>query len=199
MNSYRTIIEAHESDVLKIKKSKFIGYAYPIESRETIKAALNQVKAKHPSASHWCYAYSLGIESPQTKAIDDGEPSNSAGKPILGQIQAFDLQNVLVVVIRYYGGTKLGVGGLISAYKESAKLTLTNTEIIEKELMRAIVLKFKYDLLNVVMRSIKQYQLEISDQTMEMDCLVTLKIPKRIFDEVLAKFQGIYGLQVQVL
>ncbi|WP_115462038.1 IMPACT family protein [Winogradskyella aurantiaca] len=199
MNNYKTIIEPFKSEILKIKKSKFIGCVYPVETIEAIKAAMHQIKADHPSASHWCYAYSYGIENPQIKTNDDGEPSNSAGKPILGQIQAFDLSNVLVVVIRYYGGTKLGVGGLISAYKESAKLTLSSAEVVEKELTRGIILKFKYDLLNVVMRAIKQYQLEIKDQTMEMDCSIKLEIPKRIFDEVLEKFQGVFGLKVKVL
>lgn len=199
MNSYKTIQETLESDILKIKKSKFIGYAYPVDSIEAVKAALIQIKSEHPSASHWCYAYSIGIENPQIKANDDGEPSNSAGKPILGQIQAFDLSNVLVVIIRYYGGTKLGVGGLISAYKESAKLTLSSAVITEKELTKCIYLKFKYDHLNPVMRTIKQYQLEITEQVMEMDCTITVKIPKRTYNEVLGKFQGIFGIKVEVL
>ena len=197
LNCFKTISSKSESEVLKIKKSKFIGYAIPISNEEEAKLELDKIKQKHPTASHLCYAYKIGIHTILTRVNDDGEPNNSAGKPILGQILAFDLNNILVVVVRYYGGTKLGVGGLISAYKESAKFVLSVSDIVEQELKTLIELRFKYDILNTVMRIAKQYDLDMNKQIMELDCKIQFFIPHRILEEVIEKFNAVYGLQVK--
>ncbi|MEM1001267.1 MAG: YigZ family protein, partial [Bacteroidota bacterium] len=196
---YKTILESFESEVLKIKKSKFIGFAIPVSNENNVKDALNKIRILHPSASHWCYAYKIGTNVAKVKANDDGEPMNSAGKPILGQIQSFDVTNIIIIIVRYYGGTKLGVGGLITAYKETAKNVLITSTIVEKELTKTLLLNFKYDLLNSVMRVTKQYQLSFIEQTMELDCRIKLEVPKKIFEEVIDKYASIYGIKITEL
>jgi putative IMPACT (imprinted ancient) family translation regulator len=123
-DTYKTLDESVENILFKEKNSKFFGYAFPVTSEIEVKTYLENLKTEHFSARHWCYAYQIGTEVIKFRANDDGEPSNSAGMPIYGQIQSFDITNVLVVVVRYFGGVKLGVGGLISAYKTTAQLTL---------------------------------------------------------------------------
>lgn len=199
MDVYNTIEDFTVSEILKIKKSKFIGYAIPITNENEVKASLNQVKAEHPNASHWCYAYQFGIDTITYRANDDGEPSNSAGKPIYGQIQSFKLTNILVVVVRYYGGTKLGVGGLISAYKESAKLALDSSSIIEKVVTKRLQLNFGYNHINTIMRILKLHQLEIEDQQMNLDCEMIIVIPKKNFEIVKDKIDTIYGVNTSSL
>ena len=127
-DTYKTIIFPSEETLFKDKNSKFFGYAFPVNSEEEIKQKLELIKKQHHSARHHCYAWQLGTETKRFRANDDGEPSNSAGQPIYGQIQAFELTNVLVISVRYFGGVKLGVGGLINAYRNSAKLTLVNSK-----------------------------------------------------------------------
>jgi putative IMPACT (imprinted ancient) family translation regulator len=129
-DTYNTIANPSEQILLKEKSSKFFGYAFPIQSEEELKPILDQLKKKHPHAGHFCYAYQIGTEILSYRANDDGEPSNSAGMPIYGQIQSFAVTNAAVVVVRIFGGTKLGVGGLISAYKTAAQMTLEASEII---------------------------------------------------------------------
>ena len=196
MNQYNTIGTVFESEALKIKNSKFIGCAVPVSNEKEVKLALNQIKQKHSSASHCCYAYRIGTDSMSTRVNDDGEPTNSAGKPILGQILAFNLTNILVVIIRYYGGKKLGVGGLIAAYRDSTKLTLNGSELMVKERITLIELKFKYHLLNTVMRIAKQYQLSMTNQVMELDCTVEFKVPHKVLLEVVQKYKTVYGLKI---
>jgi uncharacterized YigZ family protein len=199
LNSYKTILKPSVSEPLKIRKSKFIGFAFPVNSQEEVDDALSLLRVKYNGASHWCFAYKYGIVNEFIRTNDDGEPNNSAGKPILGQIEAFDLSNVLVVVVRYYGGTKLGVGGLISAYKETAMKVLSNSKLIKKELTKTISLEFKYQLLNTAMRLVKQYNLTIIKQEMEMNCVLTLKVPNKIFEEVKERCVSIYELKFSVL
>ena len=131
-DTYNTITKPSQDVLFKDKNSKFFGYAFPVKSEEEIKSYLEALKKQHHSARHWCYAYQLGTETTNYRANDDGEPNNSAGMPIYGQIQSFNLTNVLVVVVRYFGGVKLGVGGLINAYKTTAQLALESSNIIEK-------------------------------------------------------------------
>jgi uncharacterized YigZ family protein len=199
LNSYKTISGPVYSDVLKIKKSKFIGIAYPVKTEQEVSDALKQIKAEYSSASHYCYAYKLGVAQIYTRTNDDGEPSNSAGQPILGQIKAFDLTDIMVLVLRYYGGTKLGMGGLISAYRQSAQLVLSQANIIEKELTRSIELRFKYAQLNKVMRLLKRYDLSISSQQMDLDCQLTIQVPRRLIEEVMQGYESIYGVSARVL
>ena len=129
-DTYKTIEISVENILFKEKNSKFFGFAFPVTSEIEVKTHLENLKAEHFSARHWCYAYQIGTENIKFRANDDGEPSNSAGMPIYGQIQSFEITNVLVVVVRYFGGVKLGVGGLISAYKNTAQLTLDEATII---------------------------------------------------------------------
>ena len=153
---YKTIDFPSEEVLLKEKNSKFFGYAIPVTSEEEVKENLERLRKEHFSARHWCYAYQIGTEKIQYRANDDGEPNNSAGMPIYGQIQSFDITNVLIVVVRYFGGVKLGVGGLISAYKTAAQMALESAEIIEKTIDIHFLISFGYANMNKVMRIIKE-------------------------------------------
>ena len=165
-NTYRTI-NVSSKFLLKEKQSKFIGYAFPIHEVELVRKHINNLKKTHHTAGHFCYAYQIGISNKTCRLNDDGEPRNSAGTPIYGQIMSFDLTNILIIVVRYFGGTKLGIGGLISAYKECAKLTIKANNIITKEIIIPIQIKFKFPLINFVMRTVKKYDLEISRREMD--------------------------------
>ncbi|MDX6183262.1 YigZ family protein [Flavobacterium sp. Fl-77] len=169
-DTYQTIAAESEEVLFKEKGSKFFGYAFPIQSEDEVKPIIENLKKLHPHAVHFCYAYQLGVTPKISyRANDDGEPSNTAGAPIYGQIQSFGLTNVIVVVVRIFGGTKLGVGGLISAYKTSAQMTLENCEIVEKTIDVAFLISFDYKNMNKVMRLIKEKKLDITSQEMEMD------------------------------
>ena len=167
-DTYTTIAKATEEILFKEKSSKFFGYAFPIQSEEEVKPIIEQLRKLHPHAVHYCYAYQIGTEKISYRANDDGEPSNTAGAPIYGQIQSFGVTNVLLVVVRIFGGIKLGVGGLISAYKTTAQLVLEEAEIIEKTIDISFLLSFDYKNMNKVMRVIKEKKLDIVTQTMEL-------------------------------
>jgi uncharacterized YigZ family protein len=177
-DTYNTIALPSEETLFKEKNSKFFGYAFPIESEEEVKPIIEILKKQHPNAGHFCYAYQIGTETIQYRANDDGEPSNTAGAPIYGQIQSFGLTNVLVVVVRIFGGVKLGVGGLISAYKTSAQITLESCEIIEKTIDIHFQISFDYKNMNKVMRVIKEKKLDIVSQEMEINEDTDLPIGK---------------------
>lgn len=177
-DTYNTIAFPSEETLFKEKSSKFFGYAFPIHSEEEVKPIIEILKKQHPNACHYCYAYQIGAENIQYRANDDGEPSNTAGTPIYGQIQSFGLTNVLVVVVRIYGGIKLGVSGLISAYKTSAQITLESCEIIEKTIDIQFQITFDYKNMNKVMRVIKEKKLDIVSQEMEINEDTNLPIGK---------------------
>jgi uncharacterized YigZ family protein len=177
-DTYKTIALPSEESLFKEKSSKFFGYAYPIETEEEVKPIIETLKKLHPHAVHYCYAYQIGAETIQYRANDDGEPSNTAGAPIYGQIQSFGLTNILVVVVRIYGGIKLGVGGLISAYKTSAQITLESCKIIEKTIDIPFQISFDYKNMNKVMRVIKEKKLDIVSQEMEIQDETNLPIGK---------------------
>lgn len=168
-DTYNTITFPSEETLFKEKNSKFFGYAFPIESEDEVKPITDRLRKQHPNACHYCYAYQLGADSITYRANDDGEPSNTAGMPIYGQIQSFGVTNVLLVVVRIFGGVKLGVGGLISAYKLSAQLTLETCTIIEKTIDIHYIISFDYKNMNKVMRVIKEKKLEIVVQEMEIN------------------------------
>ncbi|BDB57796.1 IMPACT family protein [Flavobacterium ammonificans] len=168
-DTYTTIAQATDEVLFKEKSSKFFGYAYPIESEEEVKPLIDILRKQHPHAVHYCYAYQIGTEKISYRANDDGEPSNTAGAPIYGQIQSFGLTNVLLVVVRIFGGMKLGVGGLITAYKTTAQLVLEDAEIIEKTIDIHFLISFDYKNMNKVMRVIKEKKLDIINQTMEIE------------------------------
>lgn len=193
---YKTIDFPSEEVLLKEKNSKFFGYAFPISSEEEVKEILDRLRKEHFSARHWCYAYQIGTEKIQYRANDDGEPNNSAGMPIYGQIQSFEVTNVLVVVVRYFGGVKLGVGGLISAYKTAAQMALENATIIEKTINKHFVISFGYAHMNKVMRIIKEKNLQIVSQKMEMDCEIEISIRKKNAQNLLDTFENLYELKV---
>ena len=167
-DTYTTIAKATDEVLFKEKSSKFFGYAYPIESEEEVKPIIDHLRKQHPHAVHYCYAYQIGTEKISYRANDDGEPSNTAGAPIYGQIQSFGLTNVLLVIVRIFGGIKLGVGGLITAYKTTAQLVLEDAEIIEKTIDIHFLISFDYKNMNKVMRVIKEKNINIVTQTMEL-------------------------------
>jgi len=177
-DSFLTLAAPSPEAIYKDRSSKFLGYAFPIVSEDEVKPLIEVLKKKHHAARHWCYAWQLGVANKHFRANDDGEPSNSAGKPIYGQIQAFKVTNVLIVVVRYYGGINLGVGGLIQAYKSAAKLSLESAKIIERVLKDNYTLKFEYKDLNTVMRIIKGLDAKILSQKMDLNCQISIAIRK---------------------
>ena len=193
IDTYKTIAFASPEILFKEKNSKFIGYAFPVTTEEEIKFHLQELRKQHFGAGHFCYAFQLGTETAQFRANDDGEPSNSAGMPIYGQIQSFGLTNVLVIVVRFFGGIKLGVGGLITAYKTSAQMVLAESEIIEKTINIHFNIFFDYKNMNTVMRVIKEKNLIIISQKMEERCQIEIATRKKnaelIFDIFTAFFE----------
>jgi hypothetical protein len=197
LDTYKTIAAPVEEVIFKEKSSKFLGYAFPVTSEEEIKAHLEAVKKAHFSARHWCYAWQLGYGRHQRyRANDDGEPNNTAGIPIYGQIQSFELTNVLVIVVRYFGGIKLGVGGLVQAYKTTAQLTLQETEIEEKLITEELVINFDYPLMNKVMRIVKEQNLTITAQHLTESCELHLAIRQSDYAKVEEIFNNLYGVLV---
>ncbi len=191
------IIKSPLGEVLfKEKNSKFFGYAFPITTEEEAKKHIELLKKKHFSARHWCYAYQIGINKTQYRANDDGEPSNSAGMPIYGQILSFGLTNVLVVVVRYFGGIKLGVGGLVSAYKTTAQLTLEASDVEEKEITTNFLLQFDYKNMNRVMRIIKEKNVQIVTQKMEENCQIEIATSQNKSNIVLDSFDDLFEVQI---
>jgi uncharacterized YigZ family protein len=168
-DTYNTIVFPSSAVLFKEKNSKFFGYAFPIHSEEAVKPLIETLRKLHPNAGHFCYAYQIGADTVTYRANDDGEPSNSAGMPIYGQIQSFSVTNVLIVVVRIFGGVKLGVGGLISAYKTTAQMVLETCEIVEKTIDIHFTIIFDYQNMNKVMRVIKEKKLEIVSQEMEIN------------------------------
>ena len=177
---YKTIAFPSEPFLLKEKSSKFFGYAFPVDTEEEVKEILENLRKQNNGAGHFCYAYQIGVEKISYRANDDGEPNNSAGMPIYGQIQSFEVTNVLVVVVRYFGGIKLGVGGLISAYKTVAQMSLEQAEIVEKTIDVHFLVAFDYPNMNKVMRVIKEKNLEIVAQKLELTCEIEIKTRKKM-------------------
>ncbi|MDP5107098.1 MAG: YigZ family protein [Polaribacter sp.] len=198
-DSYKTILKPSEETLFKEKGSKFFGYAFPVLNEDDVKGYLEELKKKHHSARHFCYAYQIGVEDIQYRANDDGEPNNSAGLPIYGQIQSFEVTNILIVSVRYFGGTKLGVGGLISAYKTSAQITLEASEIIEKTIDIHFQLNFQYDLMNAVMRIIKEKNLTIIRQKLELACEYVISIRKNEAQIIFDIFNNLYKVDIKEL
>ncbi len=195
-DTYRTITHPSSETLFKDRNSKFYGYAYPVQSENNVKEYIALLKKQHHQARHWCYAYVLGETYDQYRANDDGEPSNSAGAPIYGQLQSFDITNVLVVVVRYFGGTKLGIGGLINAYRSSAQLAIEASCIVTKTINILFKINFEYPFLNKVMRLIKDYDVTIINQVMELQCNFTLSIRKKEATLVIQKFKEVYGVNL---
>ncbi len=198
-DTFKTLSKPSTEVLFKDRNSKFYGLAFPVSTEDDVKAKLAQVKEQHRSARHWCYAYQIGIEEIAYRVNDDGEPNNSAGQPIYGQIQAFDLTNVLIVVVRYFGGVKLGVGGLINAYRSTAQLALESSKIITKFITTTFLIQFEYKDMNKVMRIIKQHQLNVISQEQYLDCKLTIDVRKKDSEAIKTIFDGIHGVEIKEL
>ncbi len=196
MDTYKTFKFSTEAILFKEKNSKFFGYGFPIQSEDEVKPLIDILRKQHFGAGHFCYAYQIGTEKIQFRANDDGEPSNTAGMPIYGQIQSFEITNVLIVVVRFFGGTKLGVGGLISAYKKSAQLVIENASIIEKIINIHYLISFDYKNMNKVMRIIKEKNLEIIAQKMELSCEIEIAIRKKNAEIVFDIFDNLFEIKI---
>lgn len=198
LDIYKTIKAPSES-LYKEKGSKFIGYAFPISSEDEIKERIGELKLIHPQSRHFCYAFMLKPDSSHYRASDDGEPSGTAGAPILGQIRSNGLTNTLIVVARYFGGTKLGVSGLITAYKTTAAEALQNASIIEKTIDDYFLVRFTYEQTGDVMRILGNEMVNIREQTFEMDCLVEFSIRKTKSKMITAQLNKISTLEVKFM
>ena len=195
-DTYKTILNPSEEVLFKEKGSKFFGYAFPVFSEEEIKEHIENLRKQHHTARHFCYAWQLGKSYENYRANDDGEPSNSAGMPIYGQLQSFDVTNILVVVVRYFGGTKLGVGGLIQAYKTTAQMALEVSKIVEKTIDENFLLKFEYPEMNTVMRIIKDENIEIVNQKMELDCAIEISVRKKEAKRIFELFGNTHKIEI---
>jgi len=198
-DTYKTIVKPSEEVLFKDKNSKFFGYAFPVISEEEVKVHLEDLKKKHHQARHWCYAWHIGKdeEHMQFRANDDGEPSNSAGMPIYGQIQSFDVTDILIVVVRYFGGVKLGVGGLIRAYKTAAQMALENSKIVKRTIDEIFEIHFDYPEINIVMRIIKENDLSIIEQKLGLDCKIYISVRKKEAENIFEKFQAVYKVEIK--
>ena len=198
-DTYKTIETSTEAVLFKDKNSKFYGFAFPIQSENEVKQHIEILKKKHHAARHWCYAYQLGTEVLSFRANDDGEPSNSAGMPIYGQIQSFDVTNVLIIVVRYFGGVKLGVPGLINAYKNAAQLALETSKIVEKTINTEFSIAFDYKHINKVMRVIKENNISITNQKLELDCNIFISVRKKDATFIFDIFNNLFEIKIEEL
>ncbi len=196
-DTYKTIETSTEAMLFKEKNSKFFGYAYPVLSEYEVKQHLENLKKVHHAARHWCYAYQLGTENITYRVNDDGEPSNSAGMPIYGQIQSFEVTNILIIVVRYFGGIKLGIGGLISAYRTTAQLTLEASNLIEKAINVNYHITFDYKNMNTVMRIIKEKNLDVINQKLELNCSIFISVRKKEAATVFETFNHLYEINIK--
>lgn len=195
-DTYKTLACPSEQILFKEKKSKFFGYAFPIQDEVEVKPIIEALRKKHHTAGHVCYAWQLGIDDIRYRANDDGEPNNSAGLPIYGQIQSFEVTNVLVAVARVFGGTKLGVGGLISAYRTGAQLALDTSRIVVKIVSDIFELTFGYSEMDVVMRIIKQGKHEVVSQQLEATCKLVISIRKSQTEHFQKKIEAIHQVTI---
>ena len=196
-DTYNTIASPSSEILYKEKNSKFFGYTYPVTNEAEIKIHLEQLRKQHHGAVHFCYAFQLGTENQIFRANDDGEPSNSAGMPIYGQIQSFSVTNILVVVVRYFGGVKLGVGGLISAYRTTAQMALEEADIIEKTIDVHFLISFDYKNMNKVMRVIKEKNLDIINQKMAESCQIEIATRKKNAENIVDIFNNLFEIDIQ--
>ena len=198
-DTYKTITSPSVEILFKEKNNKFFGYAFPVESESAIKSIIDGLRKQHPHAVHYCYAYQIGTDTLFYRANDDGEPSNTAGLPIYGQIQSFGVTNVLLVIVRFFGGVKLGVGGLISAYRTAAQMTLESAEIIEKTIDIHFQISFDYKNINKVMRVIKEKNAEIVSQKMEMSCEIEIITRKKNAEMIFDIFNTMFEVKIKQL
>jgi len=192
-------VKSPTTGIYKEKGSKFTAYSYPVYSEEEIKEKLEAVKKLEHSARHHCYAYILNPDKSAQRANDDGEPSSTAGKPILGQILSNDLTNILIVVVRYFGGVKLGVSGLIRSYKTAAAQAILESTIITKTIKEQYQVNFKYPQMNDVMRLVKEFDLEVMNTDFQIECKLIFAVPKSKTDTVVDTFKKNHELRIKYL
>ncbi|RBP32689.1 putative YigZ family protein [Oceanihabitans sediminis] len=197
-DTYKTITKPSEEVLFKDRNSKFLGYAFPVTTEEEVKEHLEELKKQHHTAGHFCYAYQFGTDEKNLtyRANDDGEPNNSAGMPIYGQIQSFEFTNILIIVLRYYGGVKLGVGGLINAYRTTAQLALEASKIVKKTINIEYCISFEYKNMNKVMRIIKEKNLNVTNQILELDCKVFISVRKSKSQEIFETFDNLFEIKI---
>lgn len=196
---YQTLKSTSES-LYKEKGSKFYGYAFTVYNEDEVKERLEEIRKIHNTARHHCYGYRLGVgQEERYRANDDGEPSNSAGKPIYGQLLSAEITNVLIIVVRYFGGTKLGVGGLISAYKITAKETIDAGSIVEQEIMNFYKIYFDYSEMSEVMNFIKQQKIKVVSQVFETSCEIQFKISLKKTPSICTHFEEMEGVEISFL
>jgi uncharacterized YigZ family protein len=196
--SFRTI-QSNSEGLYKESGSKFLAFAYPVRADEEIKSKIEGLKKKYFDATHHCFAWVLGADKSKFRAVDDGEPNHSAGDPILGQIRSKELTNVLVVVVRYYGGTKLGVGGLIQAYKSAAEEALNQATVIEEDVTENFLVRFPYDETSEVMRLVKEFDMKIIKQEYLADCILMIEVKLINKDSLLAKLELLQALSHKII
>ncbi|MBO4397510.1 MAG: YigZ family protein [Bacteroidaceae bacterium] len=194
-DTYKTI-KGNVEGTYSEKRSKFLAFAYHVTSIEEVKTYIAQIQKKYYDARHVCYAYMLGPTRENFRANDNGEPSGTAGKPILGQINSYELTDILIIIVRYFGGIKLGTSGLIVAYRQAAIEALENAEIIEKTVDEDITFKYDFEAMNSVMKIIKDLQPQIITQDYDNICTMTLRIRKSLMPQMKDKLLKIEGLQI---
>lgn len=197
LDTFRTFEFSTDEILFKEKNSKFFGYGFPILTDDEVKPLIDVLRKKHSGAGHFCYAYQIGTDKIQFRTNDDGEPNNSAGMPIYGQIQSFEITNVLIVAVRYFGGTKLGVGGLIAAYKTAGQLVIESANIIEKTINVRYLISFDYKNINKVMRILKENSVEIINQKMELSCEIEISIRKKNAEKLFAVFDELFEIYIK--
>ena len=198
-HSYTTIKSEVKDILLKEKGSKFIGFAFPVNNEKELKTALDQLREEHPKATHQCYAFRIGLNGENYRANDDGEPSGSAGLPIYNQLLANNLTNILVVIIRYYGGTKLGVSGLVKTYKESTKYTLEHAEIITKELETQLEIEFKFSQQNIIFSLLNKFDAKVLNFDAQENCKITALLKLSEKEKISEQLSEMYEVKYEFL
>jgi uncharacterized YigZ family protein len=200
-DTYKTITKASPEVLFKDKNSKFFGFAFPVTTEDDVKLHIEELKKQHHQARHWCYAYQIGTSENDYnfRANDDGEPNNSAGMPIYGQIQSFEVTNILIVVVRYFGGVKLGVSGLINAYRTAAQMALEASKIVTKTINIEYSITFDYKNMNKVMRIIKEKHLNVVNQTLELSCELIISVRLKEAASIFEIFERLYEIEIKTL
>jgi uncharacterized YigZ family protein len=199
IDSFKTIKQPIEDIIFKELGSKFINYAYPVDSEDEVEFYLNQLYERWPDANHHCYAYAIGLDGKNFRANDDGEPSGSAGLPIYNQILSHEITNVLIVSVRYFGGTKLGIPGLVKAYKYAAQVVLEEAEIVEKFVTKRVKMVFSYDQQGIVERNTERMEGEIKDKHFSDKCMFTIAVRASKIDDFIRMFDEYYQMEIKIL
>lgn len=199
LHEYKTIEKPVENTLLKEKGSKFIGFAFPVNNEAELKNALDKIRTEHPKATHHCYAFRMGLNGENYRANDDGEPSGSAGLPIYNQLLANEITNVLVISVRYYGGTKLGVSGLVKAYKESAKITLEEAQIITKELETEIEIQFQFNQQNLIFTLLSKFDAKVLNFDSQQTAVISARIKLKHKDAITESLNNIQNVVCKII